>query len=229
MDAGAGGGGVTGIRLPYRHLRDAEMELVSLNGSPGAGDAAPKDPHPPGTRAAGGTSRTKLVLACMVAAGVQFGWALQLSLLTPYIQTLGIDHAMASFIWLCGPITGFVVQPCVGVWSDKCRSKYGRRRPFILAGCLMICAAVTLIGFSADLGYILGDTTEHCRTYKGSRYRAAIVFILGFWMLDLANNTVQVRISVILQMQYSAHGWLLEIFSGFQPVRAGIGTSGFLF
>jgi solute carrier family 45 protein 1/2/4 len=108
-----------------------------------------------------------------------------------FMQTLGIDHAMASFIWLCGPITGFVVQPCVGVWSDKCRSKYGRRRPFILAGCVMICFAVTLIGFSADLGYMLGDTTEHCSTYKGLRYRAAIIFILGFWMLDLANNTVQ--------------------------------------
>jgi len=36
--------------------------------------------------ARGATDRTKLVLACMVAAGVQFGWALQLSLLTPYIQ-----------------------------------------------------------------------------------------------------------------------------------------------
>ncbi|KAF0934577.1 hypothetical protein E2562_025666 [Oryza meyeriana var. granulata] len=184
-----GGGGLTAIRLPYRHLRDAEMELVSLNG----GDA-PKDPnalHQQGTPTPTTTTTRKLVLACMVAAGVQFGWALQLSLLTPYIQTLGIDHAMASFIWLCGPITGFVVQPCVGVWSDKCRSKYGRRRPFILAGCLMICSAVTLIGFSADLGYILGDTTEHCSTYKGSRYRAATVFVLGFWMLDLANNTVQ--------------------------------------
>ncbi|XP_015689560.2 sucrose transport protein SUT4 isoform X1 [Oryza brachyantha] len=195
MDSAGGGGGLTAIRLPYRHLRDAEMELVSLSGSPRG--ASPKDHQgTPATRTAGTTTR-KLVLACMVAAGVQFGWALQLSLLTPYIQTLGIDHAMASFIWLCGPITGFVscdpvqVQPCVGVWSDKCRSKYGRRRPFILAGCLMICAAVTLIGFSADLGYILGDTTEHCSTYKGSRYRAAIVFVLGFWMLDLANNTVQ--------------------------------------
>jgi solute carrier family 45 protein 1/2/4 len=38
---------------------------------------------------------------------------------------------------------------------------------------------------------MLGDTTEHCSTYKGLRYRAAIIFILGFWMLDLANNTVQ--------------------------------------
>ena len=91
MDSGAGGGGgATPIHVPYRHLRNAEMELVSLNGSPRAGEGPPKDPHrdADGARQAGGavTSRTKLVLACMVAAGVQFGWALQLSLLTPYIQ-----------------------------------------------------------------------------------------------------------------------------------------------
>ncbi|KAL3501390.1 hypothetical protein ACH5RR_035839 [Cinchona calisaya] len=132
-----------------------------------------------------------LILCCTVAAGVQFGWALQLSLLTPYIQTLGIQHAFSSFIWLCGPITGLVVQPCVGIWSDKCTSKYGRRRPFIFVGSLMISFAVIIIGFSADIGYFLGDTKEHCSTFKGTRTRAAIVFIIGFWMLDLANNTVQ--------------------------------------
>lgn len=193
------GGGATAIRVPYRHIRDAETELVRLNStsSTGSDAARPKEEQGNGhSGAAGeggrkGAPKYRVVLACMVAAGVQFGWALQLSLLTPYIQTLGIDHAMASFIWLCGPITGFVVQPCVGVWSDKCRSKYGRRRPFILAGCVLICAAVTLVGFSADLGYMLGDTTEHCSTYKGLRYRAAFIFIFGFWMLDLANNTVQ--------------------------------------
>ncbi|XP_077250002.1 sucrose transport protein SUC3-like isoform X2 [Tasmannia lanceolata] len=41
------------------------------------------------------------------------------------------------------------------------------------------------------IGYLLGDTKEHCSTYKGTRTRAAIVFVVGFWMLDLANNTVQ--------------------------------------
>ncbi|XP_039013160.1 sucrose transport protein SUC3-like isoform X2 [Hibiscus syriacus] len=55
------------------------------------------------------------------------------------------------------------VQPCVGVWSNKCTSKYGIRRPFILAGSLMISVVVIVIGFSADVGYILGDTREHCR------------------------------------------------------------------
>ncbi|GKV22402.1 hypothetical protein SLEP1_g32281 [Rubroshorea leprosula] len=83
-----------------------------------------------------------------------------------------------------------MVQPCAGIWSDKCTSKFGRRRPFILAGALMISASVIMIGFSADIGYILGDTKEHCSTFKGARTRAAIIFVIGFWMLDLANNTL---------------------------------------
>ncbi|XP_021887838.1 sucrose transport protein SUC3 isoform X2 [Carica papaya] len=41
------------------------------------------------------------------------------------------------------------------------------------------------------IGYLLGDTKEHCSTFKGTRTRAAFIFVIGFWMLDLANNTVQ--------------------------------------
>ncbi|XP_057509810.1 sucrose transport protein SUC3-like isoform X4 [Actinidia eriantha] len=44
---------------------------------------------------------------------------------------------------------------------------------------------------SCYIGYFLGDTKEHCSTFKGTRTMAAFVFIIGFWMLDLANNTVQ--------------------------------------
>lgn len=189
------------IRVPYRKLKHAEVELIGQeeaqrrieldsrvsNGTSNFSTSAPSSP-PQGSK---GCSLLTLILSCMIAAGVQFGWALQLSLLTPYIQTLGIQHAFSSFIWLCGPITGLVVQPCVGIWSDKCSSKYGRRRPFILVGSLMISVAVMIIGFSADIGYLLGDTKENCRTFKGTRGRAAFVFIIGFWMLDLANNTVQ--------------------------------------
>lgn len=178
------------IRVPYKNLKQAaEVELVAIHDGDrrdsrvsNGGDAPSRSRN---------TSLLTLILSCMIAAGVQFGWALQLSLLTPYVQTLGIGHAFSSFIWLCGPITGLVVQPCVGIWSDKCTSKYGRRRPFILAGSLMISVAVIIIGFSADIGYLLGDTKEHCSTFKGTRARAAFVFVLGFWMLDLANNTVQ--------------------------------------
>ncbi|XP_012067601.1 sucrose transport protein SUC3 isoform X2 [Jatropha curcas] len=198
------------IRVPYRNLKkEVEVEMIGVEeqhnhrihlDSPSSSSSLNSTSQMPNGHSSFSSpievrskhySLITLILSCTVAAGVQFGWALQLSLLTPYIQTLGIEHAFSSFIWLCGPITGLVVQPCVGIWSDKCSSKFGRRRPFILAGSLMISVAVIIIGFSADIGSILGDTKEHCRTFKGTRTRAAFVFILGFWLLDLANNTVQ--------------------------------------
>uniref|UniRef100_A0A1J3IYM4 Sucrose transport protein SUC3 n=1 Tax=Noccaea caerulescens TaxID=107243 RepID=A0A1J3IYM4_NOCCA len=195
----AGNSESVSISVPYRNLReDVELEMVTRHqlepGSSSFSSSSSPSNHPAsanGESVSKNCSLVTLVLSCTVAAGVQFGWALQLSLLTPYIQTLGISHAFSSFIWLCGPITGLVVQPCVGIWSDKCTSKYGRRRPFILVGSLMISIAVIIIGFSADIGYLLGDTKEHCSTFKGTRTRAAVVFIIGFWLLDLANNTVQ--------------------------------------
>ncbi|GLT36951.1 hypothetical protein SLA2020_112960 [Shorea laevis] len=194
----AGRSEAVSIKVPYRNLRkEGEVEMVdephhriSLGSSPDS-PLPSSSSSPIEVRSEQQCSLMILILGCTVAAGVQFGWALQLSLLTPYIQTLGIEHAFSSFIWLCGPITGLVVQPCVGIWSDKCTSKFGRRRPFIVAGSLMISVAVIIIGFSADIGYILGDTKEHCSTFKGTRTRAAFVFVIGFWMLDLANNTVQ--------------------------------------
>nr|AUD40045.1 sucrose transporter 1-1 [Nicotiana tabacum] len=128
----------------------------------------------------------KIIMVASIAAGVQFGWALQLSLLTPYVQLLGIPHKFASFIWLCGPISGMIVQPVVGYYSDNCTSRFGRRRPFIAAGAALVTIAVFLIGFAADLGHSSGDPLG-----KGSKPRAIAVFVVGFWVLDVANNMLQ--------------------------------------
>ncbi|NP_001310700.1 sucrose transport protein SUC4 [Ricinus communis] len=129
-------------------------------------------------------SLRKLLRVTSIAGGIQFGWALQLSLLTPYVQELGIPHAWASIIWLCGPLSGLVVQPLVGHMSDRCTSRFGRRRPFIFVGAGLICCSVLIIGHSADIGWLLGDRGE-------TRPRAIAVFIIGFWILDVANNMTQ--------------------------------------
>ncbi|XP_042068490.1 sucrose transport protein-like [Salvia splendens] len=127
-----------------------------------------------------------MFLVAAIAAGVQFGWALQLSLLTPYVQLLGIPHTWAAFIWLCGPISGLIVQPIVGYYSDNCTSRFGRRKPFIAAGAALVAMAVFLIGFAADLGHAGGDPSR-----KGQKPRAIAVFVVGFWILDVANNMLQ--------------------------------------
>ncbi|KAL9681500.1 hypothetical protein QQ045_013285 [Rhodiola kirilowii] len=127
-----------------------------------------------------------IILVSSIAAGVQFGWALQLSLLTPYVQLLGIPHEWAAFIWLCGPISGLLVQPIAGYCSDHCTSRFGRRRPFIAAGAILVGFAVFLIGYAADIGYRSGDDLT-----KHTKPRAVAVFVFGFWILDVANNMLQ--------------------------------------
>ncbi|KAH9624840.1 hypothetical protein KSS87_000421 [Heliosperma pusillum] len=132
------------------------------------------------------SSLMKLAIVASIAAGVQFGWALQLSLLTPYVQLLGIPHQWSSYIWLCGPISGMIVQPTVGYYSDRCTSRFGRRRPFIVAGAALVAVAVFLIGFAADIGHAAGDPEG-----KVAKPRAIAIFVIGFWILDVANNTLQ--------------------------------------
>ncbi|MED6160231.1 transcription factor [Stylosanthes scabra] len=127
----------------------------------------------------------KLFLVASIAAGIQFSWALQLSLLTPYSQLLGVPHIWSSFIWLCGPISGMVVQPIVGYYRDRCTSKLGRRHPCILGCAVVVAVAVFLIGFAADIGHAFGDDLS-----KKTRLRAMAIFVIGFWVLDVVHNVL---------------------------------------
>ncbi|KAI3843203.1 hypothetical protein MKX03_009802 [Papaver bracteatum] len=139
-------------------------------------------------------SHKKLILVSSIAAGIQFGWALQLSLLTPYVQLLGIPHKYAAFIWLCGPISGMIIQPIIGYHSDRCRSRWGRRRPFIVSGTLLVVISVMFISFAADLGHSLGDPlgdTSSSTSSSKPKVISITIFILGFWILDVANNMLQ--------------------------------------
>ncbi|CAN1163171.1 Sucrose transport protein SUC2 [Linum perenne] len=141
----------------------------------------------PSSQQSASDSVKKIAVVASIAAGVQFGWALQLSLLTPYVQLLGIPHEWAALIWLCGPISGILVQPIVGYFSDRSTGRFGRRSPFIFAGSILVVVAVFLIGYAADIGYYYGDSLEKGRP----RVRAIVVFVIGFWVLDVSNNMLQ--------------------------------------
>ncbi|CAN1328705.1 Sucrose transport protein SUC2 [Linum perenne] len=144
--------------------------------------ASPLPSQPPAP-----THLKKIAVVASIATGIQFGWALQLSLLTPYVQLLGIPHQWAAFIWLCGPISGILVQPIVGYFSDRSTSRFGRRSPFLLAGTVFVVVAVFIIGYAADIGHHYGDSLDKGRP----RVRAIVVFVVGFWVLDVSNNMLQ--------------------------------------
>lgn len=75
--------------------------------------------------------------------GIQFGWGLQLANMSPIYKYLGAEESELPYLWLAGPITGLLIQPIVGAFSDRTWTRLGRRRPFFLIGAIL--ASLSLI------------------------------------------------------------------------------------
>lgn len=69
----------------------------------------------------------------------------QLFLLFFMTDQLGIAPAWASFTLLCPKLWEFITDPSIGLWSDRFRSRWGRRHPFMLAGALMLSVGIALV------------------------------------------------------------------------------------
>ena len=69
--------------------------------------------------------------------GIQIGFALQNGNVSRIFQTLGADMSTLPLLWLAGPITGLIMQPIVGYFSDKTWGPLGRRRPYFLIGAIL--------------------------------------------------------------------------------------------
>jgi maltose/moltooligosaccharide transporter len=77
--------------------------------------------------------------------GVQFGFALQNANVSRILSDLGADLHSLSLFWLVAPIMGLLVQPIVGAASDRTWNKFGRRKPFILAGAIAAALGMLLM------------------------------------------------------------------------------------
>ncbi len=83
--------------------------------------------------------------------GIQFGFALQNANASSILLTFGADVHHLSWFWLVAPITGMIIQPIVGYFSDKTWNKLGRRRPYFLAGAILTSTALILMPNSPHL------------------------------------------------------------------------------
>ena len=78
--------------------------------------------------------------------GIQMGFALQNGNASRILTDYGADVESLSWFWLVAPLTGMIVQPVIGYWSDRTWSKrLGRRRPYFLVGSILACTALVLL------------------------------------------------------------------------------------
>lgn len=88
---------------------------------------------------------------CFALFGIQIVWGLQNANTSRIFQLLGADVGALPVLWIAGPITGLIVQPIIGHLSDHSRSRFGRRRPFLLAGGLLTAIALLIMPNASTL------------------------------------------------------------------------------
>jgi len=87
--------------------------------------------------------------------GIQFGFALQTGNASRILQTFGADVEHLSWFWLAAPITGMIVQPIIGHYSDRTWTRLGRRRPFFLTGAVLSGLALFFMPNSSLLAALI--------------------------------------------------------------------------
>lgn len=94
--------------------------------------------------------------------GVQIAYALQSANISRIFATLGADPHQLSFFWILPPLMGMVVQPLIGILSDRTwfGKFFGRRKFYLLIGALIAVAVMILLpnagNFSFEQRVLLG-------------------------------------------------------------------------
>jgi MFS family permease len=139
--------------------------------------------------------------------------SLWLALLTPAMITLalrvrqlaGSDAARpVSVVLFAGAIVALVGNPIFGALSDRTRSRFGRRRPYLVGGAFCGFAALALIGVAASLSLVL----------------------VGWCLAQLAYNAVLAAMVAIVpdQIPSARRGTVVGILGVCMPVGQIVGT-----
>lgn len=129
-----------------------------------------------------------IVLLAIIVGGLQLSWCTEFSEGTPFLLSLGVSKRTLALIWIAGPLSGSLGQPIIGILSDNSENPSGRRKPFIIGGCVATCLSLLYLSYSVDLISLFFPTGTSMTTIK----RATIPFAsLGVYLLDFSISAIQ--------------------------------------
>lgn len=150
--------------------------------------------------------------------GLQLVWACEMARASPFLLSLGVSKSMMSVVFLAGPLSGLIVQPLVGVLSDGCKSRLGRRRPFIIGGCILTSLSVMTLGWSKEIAALFANEGT-----KLHNHLAIACAVISVYVIDFSVNVIQAMDRSLLvdvvapAQQHTANAWAGRMF-GFGAV-----------
>ena len=127
-------------------------------------------------------SLLQLFLLNTVVCGLEFCASAAFTYIPPMLLKSGIEEEHMSLILGIGPLLGFFFVPMIGASSDVCRSRYGRRRPFIFAlGCLLIVSLMMIPYGELISSYFFGKSAA-------SKTIGVGMLIVGSVLLDFTSQ-----------------------------------------
>lgn len=148
-----------------------------------------------------------------MANSLQMAWAVELSNGSPYLLGLGITKSLLAFVWIAGPLSGTLVQPYVGIKSDRCRSRFGKRRPFMVGGAIATIVSLFTLAWTLEIvgaSLSIFGVTRDSQTAKTAAIGLAVLMI---YVLDFSINVIQAGLRAFVvdnaptHQQDSANAW----------------------
>lgn len=107
---------------------------------------------------------------------------------TPYLLNLGLTKSQTSVVWIAGPLSGIITQPIVGVLADSNKSRWGRRRPYIFIGTIIVSASLLVLGWTREIvAWLLPMETDFKRKVT------IFLAVLALYVTDFAINAGKFR------------------------------------
>lgn len=163
------------------------------------------------------TSRTWIVMAALALTG-QIAWAVENSWFNTFVfDTITPDPRPVAWMVAASAITATLTTLIMGTLSDRTRSRWGRRRPYIIIGYVLWGLATVLFPMvsyikAASMAVLLVVVADSVMTFFGSTANDAA---FSAWTADIATSKNRGRVEGVLNMSM----FLAQIVS---MVAAGI-------
>ncbi|KAF4045086.1 MFS/sugar transport protein [Phytophthora infestans] len=138
-----------------------------------------------------------LLVISMPRMAIRMAWAAQWAALGPYLGTMMPKYAV-QLTQIIGPVTGILVAPIVGAFSDRSTSKWGRRRPFLMYGAVTSAICWTAMGYTRQIGDALGDIGDGKKGQETHRFWTIFFTVFFYTWMDITVNVVQTPLCLMI-------------------------------